>query len=470
MEVADPGLTLLFTVLYHAVVNTHTMPHECLKCELSSAVHSGESNLIVLLICVLGAVILILLLAVIMKIMLRRREVMSGSSSQPPIECRYGNIAEENSFFIRISLPLLFCPLPQRSDQRVSSQVTEMPSSVTSAVSMVSSDPGSSPYRAAEAFTVSDHPPSLPSGPDYLHLHTDIIIIVIFGMVCFLLLVAFFYAFCVHCTLQASAQTGPALAWRGRIPPSEGRMQTTHSSLTRQRQQQARALCREARGDGLNLGKKVSVPKDVMMEELNLTSNRGSRMFQERQRRVDRFTVENTADTSTVSYDNLDHNQGHSAAPVQGGKENLSCLVPGKRSLVTTLKKSVAMKGSPGVLAAGYTGPLKEIPREKFNITVIPRSYCSPWREALGECEEIPASLNTQPEKLQPVNYRCFNRSPMPFGGRTHSKRVTTPISFQTLEPQSLHGLPTDGTATRPNFNRAPRGWGIGYTPESTEL
>lgn len=46
---------------------------------------------------------------------------------------------------------------------------------------------------------------------------------------------------------------------------------------------------------GLNLGKKISVPKDVMMEELNLPSNRGSRMFQERQKRVERYTLENAA-------------------------------------------------------------------------------------------------------------------------------------------------------------------------------
>lgn len=43
----------------------------------------------------------------------------------------------------------------------------------------------------------------------------------------------------------------------------------------------------------LNLGKKMSVPKDIMMEELNLTSNRGSRMFRERQKRAERFTLEN---------------------------------------------------------------------------------------------------------------------------------------------------------------------------------
>lgn len=41
------------------------------------------------------------------------------------------------------------------------------------------------------------------------------------------------------------------------------------------------------------MGKKISIPKDVMMEELNLQSNRGSRMFQERLKRVERFTLEN---------------------------------------------------------------------------------------------------------------------------------------------------------------------------------
>lgn len=54
-------------------------------------------------------------------------------------------------------------------------------------------------------------------------------------------------------------------------------------------------VCRVV-AEGLNLGKKISVPKDVMMEELNLPSNRGSRMFQERQRRVERYTLENSAD------------------------------------------------------------------------------------------------------------------------------------------------------------------------------
>uniref|UniRef100_A0A3Q1HCD6 Uncharacterized protein n=1 Tax=Acanthochromis polyacanthus TaxID=80966 RepID=A0A3Q1HCD6_9TELE len=72
-------------------------------------------------------------------------------------------------------------------------------------------------------------------------------------------------------------------------------MQSGLDDVTKQRMLQARALSSEAKG-GLNLGKKISVPKDVMMEELNLPSNRGSRMFQERQRRVEKFTLENASD------------------------------------------------------------------------------------------------------------------------------------------------------------------------------
>ncbi|XP_062856783.1 myozenin-2 [Trichomycterus rosablanca] len=230
-------------------------------------------------------------------------------------------------------------------------------------------------------------------------------------------------------------------------------MQTPQDSLTKQWQQQARALSREARGEGLNLGKKVSVPKDVMIEELNLTSNRGSRMFQERQKRAEMFTVENTADAPIMIYDGLDQkqsqNQAQSASQAYGGKENMAHPI------------------------AGYSGPLKEIPREKFNSTVIPRSYCSPWREALGNNEDLLTSFNPQlpqPEKFQPVNYRCFNRAAMPFGGPVQSKRVIPIIGFEVLESQKMPGSPVDRMVKRPNFNRAPRGWANTYLPESNEL
>ncbi|XP_026048185.1 myozenin-2-like isoform X2 [Astatotilapia calliptera] len=224
-------------------------------------------------------------------------------------------------------------------------------------------------------------------------------------------------------------------------------MQSDVNHMTKQRLLQTKGLSKEVRG-GLNLGKKISVPKDVMMEELNLLSNRGSRMFQERQKRAERFTVESAANTSNVYAEPIPTQQV--IQEVQAGKENQAFSIP------------------------GYSGPLKEIPREKFNMTVIPKSYCSPWMEALGDNEELLNTLNTQlpqpPQRLQASNYRCFNRSPMPFGGAVASKRVIPVISFEAVESQQLPGIALDRMCRRPNFNRAPRGWGPDYCPESNEL
>ncbi|KAL6117714.1 myoz3 [Pungitius sinensis] len=253
-------------------------------------------------------------------------------------------------------------------------------------------------------------------------------------------------------------------------------MQPGLDDMTKQRILQAKALCKEARGEGPSLGKKISVPKDVMMEELNLPSNRGSRMFQERQKRVERFTLENMANdaynSSTV------HREANPPPQIfaepQGGKENQAFSVPGKHSLAMNLQRTVAKKGSPDVLAPGYSGPLKNVPHEKFNTTVTPKSYSSPWRRALGDNVELLDAINTQlpqlPQTQQPSNYRCFNRSALPFSGATASQRVIPVIGFEAVESQNLPRITLDRMCRRPNFNRAPRGWGIRYSPESNEL
>ncbi|XP_032384569.1 myozenin-2 isoform X2 [Etheostoma spectabile] len=258
-------------------------------------------------------------------------------------------------------------------------------------------------------------------------------------------------------------------------------MQSSLDDVTKQRMMQAKALCKEVRGgkcewEGLNLGKKISVPKDVMMEELNLPSNRGSRMFQERQKRVEKFTLENVANGAYSTNDVY----SEAVAPPQiipepqGGKENQAFSIPGKHSLVMNLQKTIAKKGSPDVLAPGYSSPLKEIPHEKFNTTIIPKSYTSPWSQALGDNTELLNTLNTQlpqlPQRLQPSNYRCFNRSALPFGGAMTSRRVIPAIGFESVESQNLPGIALERMCRRPNFNRAPRGWGCDFSPESNDL
>lgn len=42
-----------------------------------------------------------------------------------------------------------------------------------------------------------------------------------------------------------------------------------------------------------DLGTKIKTPKDVMLEELSLLNNKGSKMFKKRQQRVEKFIVTN---------------------------------------------------------------------------------------------------------------------------------------------------------------------------------
>lgn len=45
-----------------------------------------------------------------------------------------------------------------------------------------------------------------------------------------------------------------------------------------------------------DLGTKIKSPKDIMLEELSLMNNRGSKMFKMRQQRVEKFIYENNPD------------------------------------------------------------------------------------------------------------------------------------------------------------------------------
>nr|ACI68929.1 Myozenin-2 [Salmo salar] len=50
----------------------------------------------------------------------------------------------------------------------------------------------------------------------------------------------------------------------------------------------------------MDLGIKVSNPKDIMLEELSLQSNRGSRLFKMRQRRSEKYTFESIQNEANV--------------------------------------------------------------------------------------------------------------------------------------------------------------------------
>lgn len=52
----------------------------------------------------------------------------------------------------------------------------------------------------------------------------------------------------------------------------------------------------EPEASEFDLGTKIRTPQDIMLEELSLLKNRGSKMFKMRQQRVEKFIYENSPD------------------------------------------------------------------------------------------------------------------------------------------------------------------------------
>uniref|UniRef100_A0A452T9L4 Myozenin 3 n=1 Tax=Ursus maritimus TaxID=29073 RepID=A0A452T9L4_URSMA len=221
----------------------------------------------------------------------------------------------------------------------------------------------------------------------------------------------------------------------------------------------------------LDLGKKLSVPQDLMMEELSLRNNRGSLLFQKRQRRVQRFTFEfaasprgkvtgskvtGTAELGTVSVANGLEVQNcrsklHTFPASSGGPEDAqSAAFPAERAR------------SPSALAPGYAEPLKGVPPEKFNHTAIPKGYRCPWQEFISYRDYQSHGRSHTPSLFQ---YRNFNKTPVPFGGPLVGE--TVPRAGTPFVPELISGL--ELLRLRPSFNRVAQGW-VRNLPESEEL
>ncbi|KAM6224943.1 myozenin-3 [Rhynchocyon petersi] len=227
----------------------------------------------------------------------------------------------------------------------------------------------------------------------------------------------------------------------------------------------------------LDLGKKLSVPQDLMIEELSLRNNRGSLLFQKRQRRVQKFTFElsssqramlagsakgkvaRTGDPGTLRAEAVSGPEGqenyrselHIFPAAAGGAEDLhSATSPAGRSW------------SPSALAPGYTEPLKAVPPEKFNHTAIPKGYRCPWQEFIGYSDY---QINGRSHTPNLWEYRNFNKTPVPFGGPLIGEMV--PRADTPFLPELISGL--ELLRQRPSFNRVAQGW-VRRLPESEEL
>ncbi|XP_077598590.1 myozenin-2-like [Stigmatopora nigra] len=218
---------------------------------------------------------------------------------------------------------------------------------------------------------------------------------------------------------------------------------------TGERKRQALAICREIQGledVDMDLGKKVSVPRDIMLEELSLESNRGSRLFKMRQQRSQKYTFENTLNDRNLHLDKTTNSPSDNPNSPEDGN---------------TTEKNVGEHWDnattvPDRIAPGYGGPLKDVPLEKFNSTAVPKSYRSPWDRSLSR-EDILISRVSEPEPATDFpDYKSFNRVAVPFGGfSTAPLKNPKPDLVLSDYPELIETTSTH----RPSFNRAALGW-----------
>ncbi|XP_051534735.1 myozenin-2-like isoform X2 [Myxocyprinus asiaticus] len=233
-----------------------------------------------------------------------------------------------------------------------------------------------------------------------------------------------------------------------------------HSLMsTQKRKMQAAAICREIHATDepeMDLGRKVSAPKEIMLEELSSASNRGSRLFKMRQKRSEKYTFE-----SIQNEVNMQHSSD--AIPPGQNPEMTEILSNANGLGVDQAPKT----SNPESIAPGYGGPLKNVPSEKFNSTAMPRSYQSPWEQALINNPSLADTLVTRMPEPEPRHeipqYKSFNRVAIPFGG--FGKAPRAPVKPLDVDPSQ--GLPSplpkvpvaDPVIKRLTFNRTASGW-----------
>ncbi|XP_077332944.1 myozenin-2 isoform X1 [Lithobates pipiens] len=216
--------------------------------------------------------------------------------------------------------------------------------------------------------------------------------------------------------------------------------------------------------EGIDFGKKISVPKDIMLEELSMLSNRGARLFKMRQRRSDKYTFENFPyEMRPQTQTNISQNQ----IQQNGNKEDISSGSAQQTAPQTPPNTpDPRSHPNPETIAPGYTGPLKEVPPEKFNETAVPKYYMSPWQEAIVNepelLEDLYPKMPTPGDAMLPPDYRSFNRAATPFGGfEKASKMITFKMPEFYMPPMNdfTFDMIPNPLNSRKSFNRAPQGW-----------
>ncbi|XP_040033860.1 myozenin-1a [Gasterosteus aculeatus] len=256
----------------------------------------------------------------------------------------------------------------------------------------------------------------------------------------------------------------------------------------------------EPEASEFDLGTKIRTPKDIMLEELSLMKNKGSKMFRMRQKRVERFIYENNPDIfSSETMDNLQKfvpslgaqmggdmiNVGGHFISKQVGLQHFGGPGAGRGPPVPPPKPGSKGAGAGGAGDAGGAGglgggdlgkgeqgegasewtPLKGGGSDDASgKLLLMKTYKSPWEKAMKGDETLIATMKGgMPDfnKNDALKYKCFNRSAMPYGGFDKANqfmKFQVPKSEAKEEPEPAVVYQPD-IGCRPSFNRTPIGW-----------
>ncbi|KAM6940609.1 myozenin-2b [Xenentodon cancila] len=188
----------------------------------------------------------------------------------------------------------------------------------------------------------------------------------------------------------------------------------------------------------MDLGKKLSTPKDIMLEELSLLSNRGSRLFKMRQRRSEKYTFESIQNEANALLNNDILNQNTHTVEIK--------VEPPAHGNTANAENT----------ASGTT-------EEKSNSTAMHKSYHSPWEEAILRDPDLAETVKPRMPEPEPradlPEYKSFNRVATPYGGFCKAPRgITFKLPETDLNPPQYPEL-SDPGIKRPTFNRTAQGW-----------
>ncbi|XP_063073910.1 myozenin-1b [Engraulis encrasicolus] len=194
--------------------------------------------------------------------------------------------------------------------------------------------------------------------------------------------------------------------------------------------------------DEFDLGTKIKTPKEVMLEELTLMKGKGSRMFQMRQQRVEKFIV---------STENM---------------QNLQDLTP---TFGCDLLPPVPPKPEP-------KEEVDEAAEKERRRREYVKTYVSPWERAMKDNQELRATMHAKmpgPKVHQDLpKFKSFNKLAMPFGGFEKGSKLLTFQAPELKAPEEEELVPAlqCDIRSRPSFNRTPIGWVCNDDPTSIHM